>query len=185
MADMGKLLPTHLLKEVLMAHEEAELERVHSTARVAFTGAARFLQERKEAVQKFTAAPPAAKAKLGVKKVKKGIWPVPKWTSSTPANEVADATAFLCKHLPPDTSCRADLKYGRWNISYAGYRHRQVSWTRRGVDAAVHLALLTAWGFHTEAADEGPRWSVLELEKVVGEKTSGSSASSSGVAAWH
>ena len=63
LADMGKLLPTHLLKEVLMAHEEAELERLHSTARVAYAGAARFLQERREAVKKYCAPDPKPKAK--------------------------------------------------------------------------------------------------------------------------
>ena len=77
------------------------------------------------------------------------------------------------------------MKYGRWYISYSEYRHRSVAWTRRGVDAAVHLALLTAWEFHTEALDEGPRWNLQELEKAVAEKTNSSSSSSSSAAAPH
>ena len=39
MADMGKMLPASLVREVLMTHEEAEFERVQKLAHISFIGA--------------------------------------------------------------------------------------------------------------------------------------------------
>ena len=167
-ADAGKLLPGSLLKEVLMNHEEQELEKLNNTVKVSRASAAKFRTDRKAWVEKLVPLP-VAKAKA---KPKAGTWRVPKWVAS-PVEGVDEANAYIHKHLPPFTTCRIAKSDGRWYISYARLRRRSVSWTQRGLEAAVDLVLAIAWGFHEETTELQPKWCLSSLHKRVLSQNSG------------
>ena len=56
--DCGKLLPAHLLKGVLMAHEEREMDNMHAKAKILTCKADMFRLSRKNVVEKYVAEPP-------------------------------------------------------------------------------------------------------------------------------
>ena len=73
------------------------------------------------------------------------------------------ATIFITKYLPEGARVREDGRNGRWNIMYPRRPTWSISWTDRGVSAAVDMCLLTAWEFHGTAVETRPRWDLGDL----------------------
>lgn len=64
--------------------------------------------------------------------------------------------AVLQKHKPEEARVMADALNGRYKLTYPGERVRSISWTERGHEAAVKIALEILWQWATAATNRVP-----------------------------
>ena len=57
---------------------------------------------------------------------------------------------------PCSASVCTDLMNGRYQIGHPTYGRRSFSWTQRGHESAIHLALQTMWQWHFDQTGEAP-----------------------------
>lgn len=86
----------------------------------------------------------------------------PRWLPKKNARS-SDVTQFLEKHKPSPAAIICDDYNGRWRLLYPDRQWRSISWTKRGYEKAVAVALHLLWSWHGEATGETPKWPLEDL----------------------
>ena len=167
-SDMADLLPRALLKEVLMTHEENELEKLEADVKTSKAKHAIMLLARDRAIEAFIPKPVLAPVPKMVKaKAKKapGKQLAPRWAASPDENSKVVHT-WIERYLPKDARVRLDETRGRFVVCFLHRTPRSVSWTEQGFTAAAALVLHIAWSAHVEAYRTNPPF---DLDGLVAE----------------
>ena len=92
---------------------------------------------------------------------KKGV--SPKWRPKFKDPHAAEGTTYLTRNAPSTTEYVQDDYNQRWRVISHSGQWKSVSWTRRGMEAAVALSLYHGWRLHKEYTGENATFDMDDL----------------------